>query len=311
MRKKSENSIKILETNPMILGAEVKFRVTSNALLLDDRSEKAVMKRHLVKQFGQAKGQKIYDQADKMQKAASKAESKVESAAMDIHETSFNLSVHQEIEVNLTPPCNRKAKVIDEVYQLRDIINESDSTSLNRAAESLLSNYGNADEILNDSKARFTDLFRRNLAECRNSNDFECLGKWIYVEAVMRLLNMRPRELERGPKALPHFVPADIKAKIFKDFLKHDRFSPESKDKALCYALVLALLTNRYSLDFTEVNKALKAFKPDHLKRLITVIGAQLHEDRLTGHNFIILGLPLARFQGGFGGPARKKRRTM
>ena len=116
--------------------------------------------------------------------------------------------------------------------------------------------------------------------------------------------------MDRGPKGLPQFVPLDVRAKIFNEFLVQNRFSPESKDRAMCYALIVALMASRYSIEFTAWNNSLKSYKPDQLKRLANVVGAQLHADALTGQNYIVLKLPLATFTS-WGPSARKKRRTM
>ena len=109
----------------------------------------------------------------------------------------------------------------------------------------------------------------------------------IYIEGIVNFLNMRANQLARGPRGLPDFIPMSLKTKIFSfftdkgyvilfrllyyiDYLLFNKFcvfiifrriSPESKDRAVCYFLVLGLLINNYRLDFSVISNSLKSVK--------------------------------------------------
>ena len=74
----------------------------------DMRLKGMEMKKHLVKSFGQAKGQRIYEQSDRMQVESEGLESKLSSAAMGVDDDKLAVP-GQAPSLNLTPPCNRYA----------------------------------------------------------------------------------------------------------------------------------------------------------------------------------------------------------
>ena len=79
--------------------------------------------------------------------------------------------------------------------------------------------------------------------------------------------------------------------------LFYRRFTPESRDRAICHAIVLGLLVNNHAFEFNALaNSAKKA--SDGLKKLVTVTGAHLATDPITGHGKVVLRLPLAMFDG-------------
>ncbi len=74
LRDRQTGSLRLVEANLATVGAEVDPPQSTNPLLLRDPassaqdeeapSASAAMKRHLVKQFGQAKGQRMYEQQE-------------------------------------------------------------------------------------------------------------------------------------------------------------------------------------------------------------------------------------------------------
>ena len=54
--------------------------------------------------------------------------------------------------------------------------------------------------------------------QMRSKPDYEYIGIGLYVEGIIKLLNMRPRFLGRGPKELPLFLPHNLKVKIYHSF---------------------------------------------------------------------------------------------
>ena len=90
--------------------------------------------------------------------------------------------------------------------------------------------------------------------------------------------------------------------------LLSSRFTPESRDKAICHVIVLALLINNYAVDFNDLSNSVNK-PPDQLKKLVTITGAHLGTDPVTGHSRLNLRVPLATFDGNkFIGNRKKKR---
>ena len=53
----------------------------------------------------------------------------------------------------------------------------------------------------------------------RNSDeDFDRLGLAIYAEAILKLLRMKSRDLDKGPKALAHLLPFKVAEKLIGTF---------------------------------------------------------------------------------------------
>ncbi len=74
------------------------------------RKESAVMKRHLVRQFGQAKGQRMYEQAEFNKVDEEAVGDRVAEAAMDVDEdrlTGPQDRERAEKRDRLIPPINR------------------------------------------------------------------------------------------------------------------------------------------------------------------------------------------------------------
>ena len=49
--------------------------------------------------------------------------------------------------------------------------------------------------------------------------DLEYVGIALYMEGILKLLTFRSKQLGRGPKELPPFIPMNIRIKIFSTFL--------------------------------------------------------------------------------------------
>ena len=104
----------------------------------------------------------------------------------------------------------------------------------------------------------------------------------VYMEGIVTFINLRSNQLVKGVKSLPDFLPLSIKNKIFETFTDDSwvqlvdfvwfhvkifniffsrRVTPESKDRATCYIMVLGLIINNYSLDFSIISNSLKFIK--------------------------------------------------
>ena len=91
--------------------------------------------------------------------------------------------------------------------------------SLHSAASELLPQYDSEDKIQQDIKARkITDLMADILRKQLRSADEQKLGVAIYMEAIVKFLNMRAKDFSQGPRALPPYVPMGLKSKVFTAF---------------------------------------------------------------------------------------------
>ena len=120
IRDKTTNTMRLVEANVITVGAEVSPPASTNPMLKeksngvegeDMRLKRMEMKKHLVKSFGQAKGQRIYEQSDRMQVESEGLESKLSSAAMGVDDDKLAVP-GQAPSLNLTPPCNRYMQLV-------------------------------------------------------------------------------------------------------------------------------------------------------------------------------------------------------
>jgi Skp family chaperone for outer membrane proteins len=123
LRNKSTGTLKLYEVNPITVGAEVTPQASKNLLLLQaelevkDKSndttttakeQVAAAKKHLVQEFGQKRGKRIYEQADRMQVEAENLKAKLSKAAESVADSSIVLPNQDKLlTAQLTPPCNR------------------------------------------------------------------------------------------------------------------------------------------------------------------------------------------------------------
>ena len=131
LRNKKEESMKVYEIEQVtVAAAKAKAPPTQNSVLLqaqmnmekpdnpnetiDDLAKtKAAAKKHLVSEFGQKKGRRIYEQADRMQVEAENLEKKLlkaaETVSDDVLEAPPTDNPNETIDTrdSLIPPCNR------------------------------------------------------------------------------------------------------------------------------------------------------------------------------------------------------------
>ena len=115
VRDKETNTMRLVEANVITVGAEVSPPESTNPMLKeksekvegeDMRLKRMEMKKHLVKSFGQAKGQRIYEQSDRMQVESEALQSKLSNAAMNVDDEKLVMPGQAPV-LDLTPPCNR------------------------------------------------------------------------------------------------------------------------------------------------------------------------------------------------------------
>jgi hypothetical protein len=71
----------------------------------------------------------------------------------------------------------------------------------------------------NIKKFRFTEVFGAILKRQMRLGDMRQAGAAIYVEAILQYLRLSPTMMQRGPRALPDYMPFGIKQKVFNTFV--------------------------------------------------------------------------------------------
>lgn len=318
IRKKGCDTFKLVELNSVMVGAQVEPPAVKNPQMLElmrmkeeeenegEENQKkspedlnkslAKKKRHLVQEFGQAKGKRVYEQADRMQVESEKLQAKLNKAANAVDETAIQFENQEPVTI-LTPPCKRDAKRVHEVYNLNDILSEYDLDQLSEAVPVFMEEYDTVEKIRAAVKLKqFTELLAVQMEKHVKSGEDSKLMSAMYMEAILKFLGLKSRDLSKGPRALPSFIPLGIRHKVFNTFTTEQRTTPEGRDRGVCYALVLALIINNFSVDFSAVTSSIRCIRVDQLKKLIQVVGASVQSDTLTKKSFVTLRLPLTSF---------------
>jgi len=316
IRNKKTGKVKLVETNTVLLGPMVAPPPTTNDVLIreqlkadeevreksevEKKEQRTTMNKHLVGLFGQTKGKRAYEQADRMAVESSRLAQKLSQAAAGVTEEAVALPTDLNSAADadhLIPKCNKAANVVEEVYKLTDMITPDEMESLEECAVGLMEEYTSVEKIDAAVQSKtFSRLFASHVERLRNNKKLLCGA--IYMEAILQFLNLRAAAFAKGPKGMAQFthIPAAIRHKVFQEFTSvQGTVSPDTRDKAMCHIIVLALLVNKFQADFSELTSCLRT-KADQIKRLARLAGATIATDSLTKTSFITLKLPLATF---------------
>ena len=270
--------MRLVETSSAVVGAVVEAPPSTNSILMNEKFKKyteddekspedkkqarMAMNKHLVGQFGQTKGKRVYEQADRMKVEASKLTDKLSKVAMAVSEEAVALPTDIQAASSaekLIPPMNRDAGLVQDVYDVNDIISAAELEVLGEAADELVQDYDTDDKVQTavESK-RFSPIFGKHLERLRR--DRKSLAVAVYMEAIVQFCNMRASWFSKGPRGMPQsHIPMIVKQKLFREFTTdQNTISPETRDKAMCYVIVLALLTNSFNVEFSEVSSSLR-----------------------------------------------------
>eukprot|EP00095_Tigriopus_kingsejongensis_P008452 maker-scaffold18_size714446-snap-gene-1.16 protein:Tk08452 transcript:maker-scaffold18_size714446-snap-gene-1.16-mRNA-1 annotation:"protein rft1 homolog" len=283
IKNKKTNQIRLVETNTITLGAMVKAPTTTNTQLLAKLDEEPTLasrlkkKQHLVQEFGQSKGQKSYEQADRMTIKDDVITTKLTQTAAEVDQSALVFDPEESnLASQLLPPCDRKAASAIDVYNLDIILSPAERESLAESAELYLAGFATVEEMEASVKKKDISILLCQLVSKQwNKPDYEYLGVALYVEGLIKLQAATLKTLKLGPKGLPQYLPEGLKRKIFKEFVEDNRLTPLGRDKTICYIIVLSLLINDLKLSFPWLNQSLKK-APDKIKHLISFVGATL-----------------------------------
>ena len=335
IRNKKTKRIKLIEANTITLGAKTTPPPTSNSVLIEEEMKRndeemnknegvddaklksenrLAMNKKLVGEFGQKKGKRMYEQNDRMKVDQETLNDKLSHAASQVDNSSLETLNTSTVEtpVTLTPPCNRNATQKEQVYTLENgILSQDEQSKLKTAASVLIEEYKTVMQVKNAiQNKKFSDFFGKLLMRELVNSDPQSLAIAIYMEAIINFIGLRARELSKGPRGMQDFVPFEIRQKVFNLFTNdQNNIVPTTRDSAICYVIVLALMCNRYCVEFSDLTSSIRV-KAEQLKKLVKVTGARFQTDIPTQKTFVVLKIPLDFFD-----PAatvrKAKRKTM
>ena len=234
LRNKETGTMKLYEVNEVTVGANVQAPPTKNPTLLmqkeldqetDETKKRAAAKKHLVNEFGQAKGQRMYAQADRMAVADTNLTEKLSKAAENVDLEAIELPHNPADEVNptgkLTPPCNRNAVKPEEVYSIFDMLSNEEITALQNCVPDVAKQFEDGHKGFSFSKGRkkvITPFLENELQQYKQSANTDKLAIAIYVDGILHFLNMKANHFSAGPRGLPDHIPLFLRQKIFDDF---------------------------------------------------------------------------------------------
>jgi hypothetical protein len=115
----------------------------------------------------------------------------------------------------------RDAGRIADVYKLTDILSDEELNQLKSASSAVTGQYDTEEAIAAGLKAKkFTELFAISLRQQVNQVDETKLAVAMFMEATVKFLNMRAKELADGPRGrgIPDYIPLGIRHKVFNLF---------------------------------------------------------------------------------------------
>jgi len=320
LRDKTTGKTRLLQANETVLSPKIKYPSTKNPLLLQENvetktfAEKMEASKHLIKSFGQSKGARFYDQQDRMRVDTSQVEEKVLKAAGAVTEDRLVAAPEAEV-VQIIPTRNDQANRKEQVYLVEDILSKVELKHLVEAGDNLLQEYKSLADLKEAQKKKvISALGVELLNRCLN-----CEGEignmaaiTLYLEGIVKFSRLRIGEMRKGEKSLQRFLPLNIKKKIFTHFSVSNGTSnrivtPELTDRAICHVIVLGLLANNFKLDTSLLTESIRV-RPDHLKKLVAMVGAHLSNDSVNQSQYIVLKLPLANFNVNYIGKKKNKK---
>jgi len=259
--------------------------------------------KHLIKSFGQQKGSRFYEQQERMRIDSSQADERASKAAMaaDLNITG-ETPVAPVIKESLLPMRNLDATQPGDVYKVEEILTEREIAALSESASQMLESHDTLEKLKEEQKNRQLSSMGVTLLDRAlkaNHKDLGHVGLVLFFEGCVRFSRLRPADLRKGVRALQPFLPIFVRQKIldlFSEVSGSDRVvSPELGDKAKCYIIVLALLLQGLSVEVAQLTEALFV-RPDHLRKLVSVVGARMDGDAHGQGQKIVLRLPLTSF---------------
>lgn len=323
IRDTATGKTRLVESCPLVLNPQVTAPATRNKVLLSEKpadstwEDKLVQHKALVKNFGRQTGARYYQKVEDMKvDNAGLKEEMIRKAAGDVVVVKPEAAVEQKGEESISrllPPRNDMATHKEMVYKVEDLLTKLELGCLSDASEKFFATQCNSKEAVAQLKVdkQISKFGAKLLSDC-----LVCPGDLgnrpaiiIYMEGIIKFTKLRPGERNKGPSCLQKFVPLSIGKKIFASFgsgEKGNLVTPEMQDKALCYVIVLGLLASNLQMETILLTESVFV-RPDHLKKLVSMVGAHMVADNQKLTQYILLKLPLAKFDINYKPRARSK----
>ncbi|XP_057377554.1 uncharacterized protein LOC130699252 [Daphnia carinata] len=310
LRNKVTNKVKLVEVAKVMLSPVVQYPPSTNPMLMEkeegnDGKYKAEMAKAFVHRFGMLKGQRMYDQAERLTVKAETVRANLENAAFNtaFRDSDLVLPKSSDSYEIMLPPRNANATTALEVYQLENIIASSDMVALEELAKLLL--ISETDSLLTtDNLTQFSVYITDELVRVKRSNQDEeaklrLVKALIYMEGLIKFSAIKRKTLSRGvvDESLPASIPDSVKRSIKEQFSSraesHWTLTKMDRDRTICHIIALALAIGNCSIVAESFISSLK-LDMDSVQSLIRVVGARLVKDKLMSVTKIVLAFPLA-----------------
>lgn len=240
----------------------------------------------LNKTFGSKRAQRAGLQMERLTQEVSQFKDDLEKT---VRETEIEETHAPEIVGSYNPPINKAAKVVEDVYDIHNIVAKDILDTLKASGKSLLKE--GPEKILTSQLAvKLLDKVQSSPASSK-SNYKKC-RILILLDTLMKLLNAKYNAIATksfrvcslsdrvNQYALDTFTVNTVKG----------RTRPMSmKDKTICYVIVLALLINDYSINLNELSEAFGIAKR-RLQDFCKILSLTMNKNKVDAD--LILPLP-------------------
>jgi len=304
IRNKVTSKTKLVQVSKVVLSPVIEFPKSTNPDLNEDEGSeqktKTDLRKEFVHKFGMLKGQRLYDQAERLTVKSETLEANINDAAKNSSVVASDLLPKIEISYDyLLPPRNTSATLASEVYLLKDIVAEEDSATLNPLATYCLQ--AEQSEINSwETEKRYSPLFMRQInilrmaSSVNQKNKVQLAEALIFNECLIKMANLKFTAL-KSPDPLGSDFPHNLQRRIKEKFYPVKKGIPTKMDKerVFSHVIVLALIIGDRNVDAKMLCDSLH-ISVSTLTPLVRVIGAQYISDRVSGLSNICLRLPLA-----------------
>nr|CAH0102432.1 unnamed protein product [Daphnia galeata] len=307
LRNKVTNKVKLVEISKVLLSPAVQYPPTTNSVLNlidNDGSSKKDMEKEFVHRFGMLKGQRMYDQAERLSVKAESVRANLENAAdgTTIQNCELVLPKSSDSFEAMLPPRRSDSNLPSQVYEIENIISLNDMAALEENSLILM-----ADEpdVEVDKFKQFSDYFTKEFKRLKSTSldkeeKLQRVKALLYTEGLIKFSAIKKKSITPGvlDESLPTAIPDTVKRSIREKFSCKQGptwgLTTMCRDKTICHAIALALVIGNCSIDAENFTSSVKV-EMKLLESLIRVVGAHIEKSKSNDvHSKIILKIPLA-----------------
>jgi len=311
IRDKETGKTRLIEAVHMTLKPKVTPPKSRNPLLMEDEGEEVTPKvrdsrnKRLVTNFGMKKGVAYFKSKENQVVSQDETESRLMMAASEVNIEDLSSAADKEesesIKItDLIPKRDDNAALVVDVYKIHNLLTAEELEDGSNACTNILNEYNSPEAIDGGMTKRiFSPIGAHFLKKLLNGGDLKKGGLVLYLDALAKFFRLKPVDLSKGFKCLPHHIPHSLKKKVFDNFsigeFQKRMMTPELKDKIICHAIVLALIINDFKIEVSLITDSIRIVK--NLENLVNITGAHVVNNARTGKQEIILKKPLAHFE--------------